>query len=162
MYKITTKVELANMLASFVSFLEASNLINFSIIQDENDKGFVNRLRIQKYVYLAKYYGLDLGYSYTMYRYGPYSPDLTAAYYSLADFNYQTQELPATFNAQEFVSLVSNKDENWLEIATTLLHQYKKVSDKDALVKRVESIKCNYTADYIRGVLIDLTQNNLV
>lgn len=162
MYNITTKVELVNMLASFVSFLEDSNLIDFSVIQDENDNGFVNRLRIQKYVYLAKYCGLDLGYSYTMYRYGPYSPDLTAAYYSLVDFNYQAKDLPVTFNAQEFVSLVSNKDENWLEIATTLLHQHKKVSDREALVRRVESIKCNYSTDYIRGVLTDLAQKNLI
>jgi uncharacterized protein YwgA len=150
------------MLASFVSFLEDSHLIDFSVIQDEDDNGFVNRLRMQKYVYLAKYYGLDLGYSYTMYRYGPYSPDLTTAYYSLADSSYTSQDLPNTFKAQDFVSLVDNKDEHWLEIATTLLHQHKRVSDKEALVKRVESIKCSYSIDYIRGVLNDLSQKNLV
>ena len=146
------------MLASFVSFLEDSQLIDFNVIQDEDDNGFVNRLRMQKYVYLAKYYGLDLGYSYTMYRYGPYSPDLTSAYYNLAESDYTIQDLPTTFKAPEFVNLVGDKDENWLEIATTLLHQAKKIPDREALVKRVESIKCSYPIEYIRGVLTDLTR----
>lgn len=150
------------MLASFVSFLEDSQLIDFSVIQDEDEVGFVNRLRMQKYVYLAKYYGLDLGYSYTMYRYGPYSPDLTAAYYNLAESDYIIQDFPTTFKTQEFVNLVHDKDENWLEIATTLLEQHKKVSDQDALIQRVETIKCSYPINYIHGVLVDLTQHNLI
>lgn len=162
MYNMSNRHELPT-LSDFVSFLEDHNLIDFSVIQDE-EGGFVNRLRMQKYVYLAKYYGLDLGYSYTMYRYGPYSPDLTAAYYSLSDDAnpHTVHEMPVSFRTGEFVNLIYGKDENWLEIATTLLEQNKRIQDKELLVQRVETIKCSYPIEYIRKVLSDLVRENLI
>ncbi len=39
---------------------------------------FEDRLLLQKYVYFAQLQGIDLGYRFTWYHYGPYSPDLTA------------------------------------------------------------------------------------
>lgn len=37
-----------------------------------------NRICIQKAIFLAKYAGVDLGYSYNWYVHGPYSPELTS------------------------------------------------------------------------------------
>lgn len=36
-----------------------------------------DRIKIQKLVYLAEVFGLDTGFSFTWYVYGPYSPELT-------------------------------------------------------------------------------------
>ena len=46
---------------------------------------FEDRLRLQKYVYIMERLGLDLGYSFSGYLRGPYSPDLADDYYSKAD-----------------------------------------------------------------------------
>jgi len=43
------------------------------------------RLRLQKAVYLTQALGLNLGYHYSWYLRGPYSPSLTQDYYQLAD-----------------------------------------------------------------------------
>jgi hypothetical protein len=45
--------------------------------------GVDNRLRIQKAVYLAQAAGINLGYPYSWYVKGPYSPALTHDYYQL-------------------------------------------------------------------------------
>lgn len=42
-----------------------------------------DRMRLQKAVYLSQIAGVPLGYSYSWYVKGPYSPDLTQDYYAL-------------------------------------------------------------------------------
>src|SRR5690349_17229058 len=44
-----------------------------------------DRKRIQKAIYLAQLPGIDLGYSFSWYVKGPYSPALTRDYYSLSE-----------------------------------------------------------------------------
>ena len=46
--------------------------------------GFVDRLILQKAVYLAQAAGVNLGYFYHWYLYGPYSPSLTRDEYAIA------------------------------------------------------------------------------
>jgi uncharacterized protein YwgA len=38
---------------------------------------FENRIKLQKLVYILKSLGVDFGYDFTWYIYGPYSSDLT-------------------------------------------------------------------------------------
>ncbi len=57
---------------------------NYFNILGESEEHFNNRLKIQKYVYLVKYYGLDMNYDYNTYLHGPYSQQLAWDYYSLA------------------------------------------------------------------------------
>lgn len=45
---------------------------------------FDDRKRVQKTTYLGQLTGVDLGYRFGWYLYGPYSPELTRDYYSLA------------------------------------------------------------------------------
>ena len=44
-----------------------------------------DRKRVQKAVYLGQLSGVDLGYRFGWYVHGPYSPELTRDYYSLAE-----------------------------------------------------------------------------
>jgi uncharacterized protein YwgA len=46
--------------------------------------GFVDRLILQKAIYLAQAAGVNLGYYYHWYLYGPYSPSLTRDEYAIA------------------------------------------------------------------------------
>lgn len=64
-------------LMTFLKALEKSTSYKFTI------KSFEDRLRLQKIVYIAKYFDIDLGYSYNQYIRGPYSPDLARDYYKL-------------------------------------------------------------------------------
>jgi uncharacterized protein YwgA len=151
---------------SFIKFLENNHLLMFNVLED-NEKSFVNRLKIQKYTYLAKYYGLDLGYSHSMYKRGPYSPSLAITYYDLAKNpkSYEIEakkSLPKSFDATDFLSLVKGKDVAWLEIATTILDQKERFNNETELVKHVELIKCDYKLSFIKSVLKDLKSKKLV
>lgn len=53
--------------------------------EDPSIKGLDDRLRLQKVVYLGQLFGVDLGYRYSWYVKGPYSPSLTQDYYKLAE-----------------------------------------------------------------------------
>lgn len=46
---------------------------------------FTDRKRVQKAVYLGQRAGVDLGYRFGWYHYGPYSPRLARDYYELED-----------------------------------------------------------------------------
>jgi uncharacterized protein YwgA len=153
-------------LAPFVALLERHGLINLDAMPHEDKEGFENRLRLQKYVYLVRHYGLDLGYHYGIYRYGPYSSALASDYYALAEdvTRYELElgrHLPP-FNVNGFFNLVSGKSTNWLEIAATLLDQKPRFNTSESLINHVESIKCDYSSEYITDVLNDLQHANLI
>ena len=50
---------------------------------------FDNRLKYQKVVYLLQTYGLSLGYGYSWYIKGPYSPDLTKVLFNITPELYE-------------------------------------------------------------------------
>lgn len=153
-------------ISPFIKLLENKGLLTFDVLGD-NEDNFINRLRIQKYVFLAKFYGLDFGYGHSMYKRGPYSPSLAMKYYELAE-NPKVYEkeakhpLPKSFDSENFLNLVRSKDANWLEIASTLLEQKSRFDNENDLVKHVECIKCDYSLDYIKKVFKDLKSAKLV
>ncbi|MBC7112712.1 MAG: hypothetical protein H5T34_01600 [Candidatus Methanomethyliales bacterium] len=111
------------LLPSFISFLERHGLIRREDLMREDERGFLSRLKLQKLVFLARYFGLDMGYSFSLYIHGPYSPDLARDYYSLAAAPPAEGpvNLPGAFRREEFLSFVSapGRDEEWLEAAAT-------------------------------------------
>jgi len=147
----TCRMEL---LPAFVRFLEDNRLLNFDGFQ------FDTRMRIQKYAYLSGRFGLDMGYDYPMYRYGPYSPGLADAHYELAEdpgrASWDDVALPGGFDRDGFLKTVSGRSDGWLEVAATLADLRGRFADDAALVAHVESIKCNYTVGFIGAVLREL------
>lgn len=153
-------------ISPFIKFLENKNLLTFDVLGD-TEENFLNRLKIQKYVFLAKFYGLDLGFGHSMYKRGPYSPNLAVKYYELAEnpkvYEKEAKEpLPKSFDATNFTNLVKSRDTNWLEIASTILEQKNRFDNENELVKHVECIKCDYSLDYIKKVFKDLKSAKLV
>ena len=68
-----------SLLAEFVAYLEKNGLVEFDALR-EDGADFRNRFKLQKYVFLAQCFGLDLPYRHGMYLYGSYSRELTKDY----------------------------------------------------------------------------------
>ena len=153
------------LLAGFINFLEDHNLIEFDVIGD-GDRRFSNRFRIQKYVFLAQKMGLDMPYKHSIYLCGPYSKILTDDYYHLArnrsEYEHADEIRRVLFNADMFLSVTRDRDNKWLEIATTLIERKPHCADNKDLVSRVKNFKDEPEPGYIAGVLDELETLRLV
>jgi uncharacterized protein YwgA len=153
-----------NDLALFIHKLEDNGLLTFDIIGD-SDEHFNNRLKIQKYVYLAKYFGLDLGYNFDMYLHGPYSSRLTSNYYDIARTNTNLKSkgnLDNNFREKEFFNYVRDKDKEWLEVASTLLELSDHYSDKESLIEKTLNAKPHIKKNKVNEIVIELEKSNLL
>ncbi|GKS61924.1 hypothetical protein YTPLAS21_13820 [Candidatus Nitrosocosmicus sp.] len=75
-------------LQDFMSFLHDNKLIDLDNLLRNNEIGCINRLKLQKYVYLAQTcLDNEFGYEYNMYNNGPYSPELANYYYEKINVN---------------------------------------------------------------------------
>ena len=159
-----------NRLKAFLTFLHKNGIIDINRIDDDSDDGFINRLKIQKCTYLARFYGLDLGYEYDMYIYGPYSVKLAEDYYSIIrDFKENNNSSGNNnnngileFKSNKFLTDIKSRTPEWLEVATTILDQYGIYGkNREKLIKHVSSIK-TYETDYINNVYEDLKEIGLI
>ena len=152
-------------LALFIHKLEDNGLLTFDIIGD-TDEHFNNRLKIQKYVYLAKYFGLDLGYNFDMYLHGPYSSRLTSSYYDIArnntDLKSITGDLDGNFRENEFFDYTIDKDKDWLETASTLLELSSHYSDKECLIEKTVNAKPHIEKEKVIRIVNELQESNLL
>ncbi|MCF8719138.1 hypothetical protein [Nitrospina gracilis] len=108
-----------------------------------------DRKKVQKAVYLGQLSGVDLGYRFSWYLMGPYSPSLTKDYYELAE---EMPSLGGKEGDNELLDEVKNKlnsvsslfekpsdcplkPEQWLEILASVHYLLKvsKLSDSEAL-----------------------------
>lgn len=109
---------------------------------------FDDRLRIQKYVFLADAFGVDHDYGYGIHLYGPYSPTLADDYYA-PDFEARREGTSPMdeFDTSEFRALVAGRDTKWLEAAGTIKSLHERHADigqtgvLDTVVARVVDLK---------------------
>lgn len=150
-------------LGSFIRSLGNKGLLTFDVT-GETEEHFENRLKLQKYVYLASYFGLDMDYRYNMYLRGPYSPGLAEDYYTLGSSGFESPlaALPDDFNHDAFMNLVNGKDSAWLEIAATILSLRKSFNDRTCLLERTVNMKGRFGRDKIETIMRELEQNNLL
>ncbi len=107
-------------------------------------RSFVQRLRVQKSLYLLQAFGLYFGYSFSWYLRGPYSPGLTRDLYSLEEL-YEfipvgRFEEPSTEDRFEwFMSLLEDigDDIRMLELTASahFIHSLRPSLDRAALLK---------------------------
>lgn len=152
------------MLAPFIKWLEERDMVNISLVAGDTDEGLDTQLRIQKYVFAAQHLGRDTEYEYNEYRAGPYSPDLTSEYYRLADHpaSYEAESgepMPGQFRTDDFLSTVSGRDDQWLEVAATLIDMSPQHKSAESLVNHVAWIKSAYSREYTEKVLEDLRRS---
>ena len=155
-------------LATFVKALESGDIHKFS------PNNFISRLRLQKYVYLARSFGFDFDYNYNLYLRGPYSPDLAEDYFQLEEKRVELDlSIPAD-KFDRFATLVKGKDHRWLEIASTILFIWKSntnwreryaepLSDlKTFVIDRTSNIKSHAGKPFIKDVFEELEKAGLL
>lgn len=156
-------------LHDFMLFLHENKLIDLDNLLRNNEMGCINRLKLQKYVYIAQScLGKDFGYEYNMYNNGPYSPELTNYYYEKIDVNTMSVDVKArnwnydnTF-AKRFLSLFGDKEPQWLEVASTIIDSTNYFEDEQETLNKVYAIKSDYSKNYIDDVWIELKNKGLV
>jgi uncharacterized protein YwgA len=155
--------------------------VDFINIQEDNEIGFKNRFRLQKLIHIAQSrFSLPSKYFYSIYKHGPYAPSLTDDVYKMDvssiddidNIDYELNDLqeisahyklPANFDENRFISLLSDKDEKWLEIASTLILVFdKKYHEKAKIIEYTASIKPSYSKEYIQNVFLELVREKLI
>ena len=124
-----------------------------------NMENFDNRLKLQKIVFLLQQQGIDLGFNFNLYIYGPYSRDLTKIGFYIKDFEkirkvkFVEEDIETKFI--EFKTRIQPfKDKiDWLEIASTLcLFSESSHHNKKWIIKKVNSLKPKYNIEKIGRV----------
>jgi uncharacterized protein YwgA len=156
-------------LQDFTSFLHGNKLIDLANLLKVDEIGCVNRLKLQKYVYLAQTcLNTDFGYEYSVYNNGPYSPELANYYYETmdidrinADIMEKNWKLDNIFT-ERFLNLIQDKDLEWLVIASTLIDSTNYFEDEQEILNKVYAIKSDYSKNYIDDVWNELKNKDLV
>ena len=159
------------MLEGFMAYLEEHGLVKFDM-RNEGESGFNSRHRLQRYVFLAKRFGLDMHYEYDMYLYGPQSRALMGDYlkyienHPRPDGGMATAQivirLPESFRSEEFLDFVRDRDDEWLYMATTLIKRSRSIPKRDNLIRNVEWTTHEVPVEYIAGVLDELQATRMV
>lgn len=137
-------------LGAFLKTLDDADIMSF-------DKSrFKHRLRLQKYVFIARKFGFDMSYNYSLYIHGPYSSNLADDYYRIDNFENKD---PAKLD-KRFVSLVKNKDDEWLELAATIImikERHENIS-RDKLIDLVKTAKPVANKDELSTIILCLKE----
>ncbi len=156
-------------LQNFIEFLHQNKMITIHDLLRDDEIGLVNRLKLQKYVYLAQTsLKNNFGYEYNIYNNGPYSPELANYYYEKMDLQATSLDLNKTewtFDndfSQRFLELFKDKDVNWLEVATTLIDSTNYCENEQESLDKVYAIKSKYSSSFIDSTLDELKEKSLV
>ena len=149
------KTERIKELKSFVKYLEDCNIFKFKV------NIFNNRLKLQKYVFLARKYGFNLSYSYNLYIHGPYSPQLAEDYYTLGESAIEPEKITME---EGFIKLIKKKSDWWLELASTVVmisERYRDMGD-EMMVKLVRNSKPFASESEVEEVISKLRKANTI
>ena len=149
------KTERMNELKSFVKYMEDCKIFKFRV------NIFNNRLKLQKYVFLARKYGFNLGYSYNLYIHGPYSPQLADDYYALEESAIEPEKITLD---EGFIKLIRKKSEWWLELASTVVtvsERYRDMRD-EMMIKLVRNSKPFASKSEVEEVISKLRKANAI
>ena len=149
-------------LPKFIKFLEDHGLVEFEIL-DNSDTHLANRIKLQKYAFFAKRFGMPFNYDHTMYLYGPYCSELTGEYYEIAHDKkkyYVDGKLPPEFKSDDFVAAMKN-DSDWLEVAATIVEMSDRI-EPDELMEAAYRVKERFGKEFIDKVRADLESRRLM
>ncbi len=149
------KAERIKELKSFVKYLEDCNIFKFKV------NIFNNRLKLQKYVFLARRYGFNLRYSYNLYIHGPYSPQLAEDYYALGASAIEPEKITMD---EGFTKLIKKKSDWWLELASTVVMVSERHRDMrdEMMIKLVRNSKPFASEGEVEEVISKLRKANAI
>ena len=118
-----------------------------------------DRILLQKKIYLAQDIGVPLGYGFSWYIHGPYSPDLTAVAYQIIPEGNEAIEgmslkepyLSMINKVNSLESIASKKDlrinlVQWFELLASIAYWNKRgCNTKDEIVERIHETKPHFS-----------------
>ena len=156
-------------LQDFICFLYDNKMININNLLKDDENGFINRLKLQKYVFLAQAsLRNNFGYDYNIYRDGPYSPELANYFYEELDLNRISSNVKEKnwtddiIFTDRFLTLFKDKEPEWLEVAATLIDSTNYCENEQESLNKVYAIKSKYSRDYIDDIWNELKGKSLV
>ena len=138
-----------------------------------NTKRVDSRLKIQKLVYLAQFFGVsNIEYEFNRYLRGAYSEELAEDYYRIDNVKVSNEDIERFLIDEKFkklVKFVKGKSGRWLEIAVEIIETEKVVEDmmrrgllngsrEDVLVDMVSDRKL-VKKTYVKLILDELRSN---
>jgi uncharacterized protein YwgA len=135
---------------------------------------FKDRLIFQKIIYLLQVFGIDFGYKFRWYLYGPYSTELSKDGFRLTSTNYpvnfQKKFVFADPNVEsrldKFIEFIgSNADnKNWLELMASIhfLKMIYPTEDLGQIYYRIQQKQTLFTKTDFDNAWKLLSQNNLI
>ena len=125
---------------------------------------FPDRLKVQKFVYILQNRGINLGYLFNFYLYGPYSTDLTRTAFQIEDFplkhkaEFVKPEVEKKFS--DILSRLQNhkEDVRWLEGASSILFLAEMGYSKDGIYRQLAKKKVPFNNDNIDVIWKELEQ----
>jgi len=138
-----------------------------------NTKRVDSRLKIQKLVYLAQFFGVSsIEYEFNRYLRGAYSEELAEDYYRIDNVKVSNEDIERFLIDEKFkklVKFVKGKSGRWLEIAVEIIETEKVVEDmmrrgllngsrEDVLVDMVSDRKL-VKKTYVKLILDELRSN---
>jgi uncharacterized protein YwgA len=132
---------------------------------------FKGRLVLQKTVYLLQSYGLNLGYTFTWYLHGPYSPQLTKDAFRLQKIY---DDIPAAQftdtkieqKLEKFLGFLGNRkaDGDWLEqlACTHFLRELNPQEKEEIIIDKVLKHEYHFTRDNCEKAWAYLVENKLI
>jgi uncharacterized protein YwgA len=157
-------------LQDFMCFLHENKLVNLHNVLRKDEIGSINRLKLQKYVYLAQTcFKNDFGYEFSIYNNGPYSPELANYYYEKLDtigidaddIIKKNWKLDTNFT-KRFLSLFKDKELDWLVIASTLIDTTNYFEEEQEILNKAYAMKSDYSKNYIDDVWKELKNKEMV
>lgn len=116
---------------------------------------FSDRLKVQKFVYILQNRGINLGYLFNFYLYGPYSTDLTRTAFQIEDYASKSKakfvrpEIEKKF-ADVLSKLQTHKEDiRWLEGASSILFLAEMNYSKDEIYQQLANKKVPFKNDDI-------------
>ena len=127
MIGMKARPEMLPPLARFVKFLASNGIVEFGAPLPAGERGLAVVDRIQQCAFLALYYGHDMGFEISSFSNGPCSDEMADGIYRLSDedagvYGAAAPDMPASFRAAEFLSLVSGRSAEWMRAAVLFLH----------------------------------------
>ena len=143
----------------FINLVKDS--LSFSDTEDfatkiRNDFNF--RLKVQKYVYIAKYFGWNHSYKYSLYIRGRYSSALADEYYDEDILKYSPLEIEG-FDSNSFSDFVDGKSIHYLESASTILYY---MGSEENLTRAYAIEKLNMIKPHIDSEIVGNAYDDII
>ncbi len=125
------------------------------------DKEF--RIKVQKLVYLSKFFGWNNSYHFNLHERGPYSVELAHDYQNLTG---SIQSTSLSLQTDSFKDFIKNQTNEFLEATSTILYYLIKIKpsnlDKNKVIEILSYIKPHLSKNVVENSFKRISEYNLI